>query len=114
MRPLKTIKENGYLHQSMFRKIALAVGLLLNCAGMICTLIVLKAIGDYLGEQWPPSWGLPVNMPFDRFIGLMTVPTGVFVVSGFLLVAFGILYPKQSAEPIVEIQTEKEDKKSQI
>ena len=98
----------------MFRKIALAIGLLLNCAGMIFTLIVLKATGDYLGGYWPPPWGLPVNMPFNDFIGLMTVPTGVLVVSGFLLVAFGVLYPKRSAEPTVENQREKEDKTKQI
>jgi hypothetical protein len=105
---MRTIKENGCLYQGMFRKIALVIGLLLNCAGMILTLIVLKAIGDYLGGYWPPSWGLPVNMPFNDFIGLMTVPTGALVVSGFLLVAFGVLYPKQSTELTVENQGEKE------
>jgi len=81
----------------MFRKIALAIGLLLNCAGMLLTLVVLRAIGDYLGGYWPPFWGFPVNMPFNDFIGLMTVPTGALVVSGFVLVAFGVLYPKPSA-----------------
>ena len=76
---------------------------------MILTLILLKAIGDYLGGYWPPPWSFSVSMPFNDFIGLMTVPTGALVVSGFLLVAFGVTFPKQSAEPMVENQGKKED-----
>jgi hypothetical protein len=90
----------------MLRKIVLAVGLLLNCAGMILTLIVLEALGAFFSGDWPPAnWAyLLGNMSASDFLGLLTIPTGALVVSGFLLLAVGILYPKQSGEPVSESQ----------
>jgi hypothetical protein len=38
-------------------------------------------------------------MSFSDFMALVTVPTGALVGFGFLLLAFGILYPRQPTEP---------------
>jgi hypothetical protein len=87
----------------MLRKLVLAVGLVMEGVGMILTLLVLQAVGNYLGGNWPPIGAIiPQNMSFSDFMGLVTIPTGVLVGIGFLLLAFGIIYPKQSTEPSPE------------
>ncbi|GEM_PF-2745300 len=87
----------------MLRKLVLAVGLVMDGVGMIMTLWVLQTVGNYLGEPWPPIGSIiPLGMSFSDFMGWVTVPTGALVGFGFLLLAFGILYPRQSTEPTPE------------
>jgi hypothetical protein len=93
----------------MFRKLVLAVGLVMEGVGVILTLFVLEMVGDFLVTSWPPMNSIiPQGMSFSDFIGLMSVPTGALVGFGFLLLAFGILYPRQSTEPTLEGEAARE------
>jgi type III secretory pathway component EscV len=55
-------------------------------------------------------------MSFSEFMSLVSFPTAAFIVLGFLLLVFGILYPKQSTESALEGETtsESEGKKGQL
>jgi hypothetical protein len=99
----------------MIRRLILAIGLVFSFVGVILTLLVLLATGSYLGGDWPPVgyWVIPQSMSFSDFTGLLTFPTEAFVGFGFLLLAFGIPYPKQSTGPTPKDETtsEGEEKK---
>lgn len=87
----------------MLRKLVLAVGLVMDGVGMIMTLWVLQTVENYLAAPWPPIGSIiPQGMSFSDFMALVTVPTGALVGFGFLLLAFGILYPRPSTEPTPE------------
>jgi hypothetical protein len=94
----------------MIRKLVLAFGLAFSFVGVILTLLVLLAVGSCLGGDWPPVgyWVIPQNMSFSDSVGLLTFPPEAFVGFGFLLLAFGILYPKQSTGPVPEDETTSE------
>jgi hypothetical protein len=94
----------------VFRKLVLAVGLLMNGAGMILALFVLEMVGNYLVEPWPPIGSIiPLGMSFSEFMGLLTIPTGALLGFGFLLLAFGIIYPRQPTELTPQGEAARED-----
>jgi hypothetical protein len=94
----------------MLRKLVLTVGLVMDGVGMILTLFVLQTVGNYLREPWPPIGSIiPQGMSFSDYMGLVTIPTGALLGFGFLLLAFGIIYPRQSTEPTPEGEAAHED-----
>lgn len=95
----------------MLRNVLLGVGLVLELAGVILTLIIMTAIGALLSGSWPPSGfgGFPLlgQMSPDEFFGWFLFPTAFLLVLGFMLLSFGILYPKRVAEPLSEREENK-------
>ena len=91
------------------RNVVLAVGLVFSLIGMVLTILVLEGVGSYLGDRWPFSYIIPQSMSFYYFWQLISLPTGLFVVIGFLILAFAILIPKPSPEPLPENENENEN-----
>jgi hypothetical protein len=95
----------------MLRKLLLGVGLVLELAGVILALIIMTAIEYLLSEDWPPlNW---VNVPLlehmtpSGFFGWFLFPAAFLLVVGFVFLSFGILYPKQSTQPVSEREENK-------
>jgi hypothetical protein len=95
----------------MLRKLVLGLGLVLELAGVILTLIVMKAVGSLLSGDWPPiNWfNLPMlaHLSPSEFFGWFLFPTAFLLVLGFLFLSVGMLYPKQSAERMSESEENK-------
>jgi hypothetical protein len=94
----------------MLRKLLLGVGLVLELAGVILVLIVQRAIEELLSGYWPPlSW---VFVPFEHmspreFFDWFLFLAAFLLVLGFVFLSFGILYPKQSTQPVSECEENK-------
>jgi len=95
----------------VYRKIVLGLGLAFSFVGMILTLMILQFTGVYLAGNWPPDIIHNVGT-YSDFMGLVTLPTALFIVFGFVLLAFGVLYPKNPTpvESKVETSEQKETK----
>jgi hypothetical protein len=90
----------------MLRRHVLGLGLVLELAGVILALIVMTAVGSLLSGDWPPiNWfNIPLlaHMSPGEFFAWFLFPTAFLLVLGFVFLSFGILYPKQTAEPMPE------------
>jgi hypothetical protein len=89
----------------MLRKLLLGVGLVLELAGVILVLIISAAMEPLLSGYWPPlTW---VFVPFEHMSPREFFDWFLFLAEflpalGLVFLSFGILYPKQSTQPVSE------------